>query len=247
VTVSYPILVEARGPVLYVTLNRPEVLNAQNQAMRVALVEAIDRLDDDDDLRVGVLTGSGGRAFSAGADLKEIRESDHEVGRTLVPVEDRPQWIHFRRVERARKPLIAAIDGYAVGGGLELALLCDIRMATEPSTFALPEPRSVGGVAEVAVHRLSRLIPLGEALRMHLTASPITAHRAYQVGLIQYLLPDRQSLFAAVEEVAGEMLQCASGALLLGKLVSRHAAQTSVADSERLLLELQRGSARRGA
>jgi dehydration protein DpgD len=233
-----PVLVEAEDHTLYITLNRPSVLNAQNQAMRAALVDALERLDDDNDLRVGVLTGAGGRAFSAGADLKEIRATTGPP-RARLPVQERTQWIHFRRLERVRKPVIAAIDGYAFGGGLELALLCDIRVATEASTLALPEPRTVGGVAEVAVHRLSRMIPLGEALRLHLTASPMTADRAHTIGLVQYLVPDRQAMYEKVSAIAKDMMQCSADALRLVKLVSRRAPTMSIGESEAQLLELQ--------
>ena len=215
-----PVLVEARSHTLHITLNRPGVLNAQNQPMRAALVDALERLDADDDLRLGVLSGAGGRAFSSGADLKEIRAAS-KTPRAHLPVADRPQWIHFRRLERVRKPMIAAIDGYAFGGGLELALLCDIRVATEPSTFALPEPRTVGGLAEVAVHRLSRMIPLGEALRLHLTASPMAADRAYAIGLVQYLVSDREAMHEKVGVLADEIAQCPVDVLRLIKVVSR--------------------------
>jgi enoyl-CoA hydratase/carnithine racemase len=155
-------------------------------------------------------------------------------------VENRPEWAHFRRLEQARKPVIAAIDGYAVGGGLELALLCDIRLATEASTFALPEPRAVGGVAEVAVHRLSRAIPLGEALYLHLTASSISARRAYEIGLVQHLAADRQAMFKEVDAIVERIAECDPDAVALGKFVSRRAPVVSVPESERILLELQR-------
>ncbi len=235
-----PVLVETRGKALFIILNRPRALNAQNQAMREAIVGALDELDQNPALRVGVLTSEGGRAFSAGADLKEISAgSDGGVPARRVPVEQRPAWIHFRRLEQVRKPLLAAIDGYAVGGGLEVALLCDIRVATKSSSFGLPEPRNVGGVAEVAVHRLSRMIPMGEALYLHLTASTIPARRAYEIGLIQHVAADREAMFEEVDRIVGRICECAPDALVWGKLVARNAPTVSVSQSEALLHHLQ--------
>ncbi len=233
-----PVLVDVNDGVLYITLNRPRVLNAQNQPMREALVEALDRLDEDGEIRVGVLTGVGGRAFSSGADLKELT-GDPASSRVPVPVAQRPNFIHFRRLERVRKPMIAAIDGYAVGGGLELSLLCDLRVATEQSTFAMPEPRTTGRTGEVAVHRLSRMIPLGEAMRLHLTASPINAERAYSIGLVQYLAANRDAMFETVRTIVTQIKQCDPVALELSKIVAKRSHTLSISESESFLLALQ--------
>jgi enoyl-CoA hydratase/carnithine racemase len=201
-----PVLVDARGHKLYMTLNRPQALNAQNQALRQALTDAIQRLEDDSDLLVGIICGTGGRAFSAGADLKERQEAspDHHP----VPEHQRPQWIHFEAVRWASKPLIAAIDGHCLGGGLELANYCDIRIATEASSFGQPEPRTVGGTGGPALHQLVRTVPIGEALLMQLTSQPMTARRAHEIGLIQRLCPDRESLLAEADAIADRMIEC---------------------------------------
>jgi enoyl-CoA hydratase/carnithine racemase len=105
-----PLLVERRGKTLLMTLNRPEVLNAQDQPMRDALVDALDLLDEDDELAVGILRGAG-RAFSAGADMKEPRPEGRRP-----PQAENPQYRHFARLDRAKKPLIAVLHGHAVGG-----------------------------------------------------------------------------------------------------------------------------------
>ena len=106
------------------------------------------------------------------------------------------------------KPMIAAINGYCLAGGLEMALACDIRIATEPSRFGLPEPRR-SLLAGYGLHNLSRMIPLGEALHMQLTGTHITAERAYQIGLVQRLVPDREALLAEADAVADEIVLCA--------------------------------------
>ena len=205
------LLVEARDQKLYMTLNRPEALNAQNQAMRDALVAAINRLEGDADLLVGIISGAGGRAFSAGADIKAGGASSDP--RHPIPEQQKQQWRHFEALRWASKPLIAAIDGYCVGGGLELANYCDIRIATEGSRFGQPEPRTVGGPPGPALHQLVRAIPIGEALLIQLTSQPIDARRAYEIGLIQRLCPDRKSLMAEADAIADQMIACNPRAL----------------------------------
>jgi enoyl-CoA hydratase/carnithine racemase len=149
-----------------------------------------------------IITSEGGRAFSAGADLIEMAMQTTPgdalgAGATFLSA-----------VDRCRKPLIAAIDGYALAGGLELALYCDIRVATIPSSFGLPEPRR-SLLAGPGLHNLSRMIPLGEALRIQLTGGHITAQRAYEIGLVQILAPDRVVLMAEAERLAEEIMLCA--------------------------------------
>jgi enoyl-CoA hydratase/carnithine racemase len=230
---SNPVLVEARDQKLYMTLNRPEALNAQNQPLREALVAAIDRLEDDQDLRVGIIIGAGGRAFSAGADLKEggVADRGHPV-----PEQQRRQWIHFEAVRWASKPIIAAIDGYCVGGGLELANYCDIRIATETSRFGQPEPRTVGGPAGPALHQLVRAIPLGEALLLQLTSQPMDARRAYEIGLVQRLCPDRDALLAEADAIADQMITCNAKALRQVKRLVKWGVDMTAEQVEKLRL-----------
>ena len=149
-----------------------------------------------------VIIGEGGKAFSAGRDLKEISRLDAISG------PNPSQYISFDEVADCPKPLIAAIDGYCLAGGLELALRCDIRVATEQSRFGLPEPRR-SLLAAYGLHHLSRMIPMGEALWIQLTGSHMTAQRAYGIGLIQAVVPDREALLAEVERVANEIKLCA--------------------------------------
>lgn len=219
------VLVEVDGPKLVITLNRPEVLNAQNQAMRQGIVDALDRLEASEDLRVAILVGAGERAFSAGADLKELEElrSGGTFRPGALPPSRDPTQIHFERLKSVTKPVIAAIHGYAVGGGLEMALHCDLRVATESARLGQPEPRTVGGMAGVAVHHLPRLVPMGEALRILLTGAPISGRRAYEIGLVQEVGADREAMWAAAQALADEIVLCAPEAVYRTKILVRAA------------------------
>ncbi len=199
---SSTIKYEVKDRVAWITLNRPEIMNALNQEIRNAIAEAIRQSASNDDILVIIMTGEGGKAFSAGADLKALSQQGASVNPFL------PQFPSDDVVDQCPKPIIAAIDGYCLGGGLELALRCDIRIATEKSRFGLPEPRR-SLMAGYGLHNLSRMIPLGEALRIHLTGGHITAQRAYDMGLIQSLLADRNALFAEAELIASEIKLCA--------------------------------------
>jgi enoyl-CoA hydratase/carnithine racemase len=227
------VIVETRDRKIYIGLNRPEAMNAQNDEMRDLLVDAVERMDADPDVLVGIVYGVGGRAFSAGADMKELRPGS--PGR-LRPEGQRPAWRHFEAFRWVSKPLIAAIDGYCLGGGLELANYCDIRIATERSTFGQPEPRTVGGPAGPGLQQLPKLIPTGEALLMQLTSQPITAQRAYQIGLVQRLCPDGATLMAEADAIADQMIECNPASLRLIKRVVRWGAHMPAEDAEKLAM-----------
>ena len=201
-TTNEPVVTyEKRGQVGYITLNRPRALNAISSELVRSLTDILLEFRDDDEMLVAIVTGEGGRAFSAGADLKEINQAQSEgPGRSL-------EILPFRKIN-LWKPVIAAIDGYCLGGGLELALQCDIRIATQKSAFGLPEPRNSGGLAGFGLFYLSRTIPLGEALYIHLTGAHIDADRAYRIGLIQSVAPDRDALFEEADRIAQEILLC---------------------------------------
>ena len=196
------LLVERRSGMCIISLNRPERMNALNGELVRRIEEAVEDFDDDDELFVMIITSEGGRAFSAGADLIEMAMQPTPGGALGAGA------TFLSAVDRCRKPLIAAIDGYALAGGLELALYCDIRVATIASAFGLPEPRR-SLLAGPGLHNLSRMIPLGEALRMQLTGGHITAQRAYEIGLVQILAPDRVVLMAEAERLAEEVMLCA--------------------------------------
>ena len=200
------ILYETRNNIAYITLNRPESMNAINRELGRGLREALDEFQDDPDLYAAILIGGGGRAFSAGMDLKERAALDAAGDRPESPIRGNHESSYADR--GVFKPIIAAIDGYCVAGGLEMALRCDIRVATRQSQFGLPEARwSI--FPGHAVHNLSRMIPLGEALSMMLTGTRIGSERAYQIGLIQHLVGDRDALMEKCEEIAEDIKLCA--------------------------------------
>lgn len=201
-----PILVEAADGVATLTINRPDRLNAMDSRTHLALSDALDRLADDDAVRVLVLTGAGTRAFSVGRDLREISIDD-----AAEQAEIAARWVRVTRLTDRfdyPKPIIAKVRGLALGGGFELALACDLIIAVEDASFGLPEVRrglipSAGGV-----HRLPRQIPLKVATGMSLTGRTIDAMRAFELGLINEAVPaDR--LDVAVAGWVGDILTAA--------------------------------------
>src|SRR3954451_13666513 len=170
-----PVLTERRDGVLLITLNRPEARNAVNLALAEGVAAALDGLDADGDLAVGIITGAGA-GFCAGMDLKAFVTGE------------RP-WVGDRGfagiVQRAsRKPLIAAIEGFAVAGGLEIALACDLIVAAREARLGIPEVKRSLVAAAGALLRLPRRIPYHVAMEMALTGDHITAERAHAVGLV---------------------------------------------------------------
>lgn len=213
------LLTESRGHVAYVTLNRPEVLNAINPALLAELAEAARRFRNDPDLWVAILTGAGERAFCAGWDLK-WHAADPEASRALRPSPG--------PLADCWKPIIAAVNGYAVGGGLELALDCDIIVAVEDARFGVPEPRR-GQMTDTGAQRLPRILPLKLAMGLLLTGKLIDAAEAYRVGLINQVVP-RGQLMDAAERCAAEVLECSPLAIQATK-------QAALQDLTRLIEE----------
>ncbi len=190
------ILYEKRDHIAFITLNRPQVLNALNDKLRQELAGAFDDARRDDGVRVVILTGSGDRAFSAGLDLKEFSAAQ------TAPVERRES--RLRRVdpmESCEKPIIGAINGLAYGGGTEMALRCDVRIASERATFALAEVRRGLIPGSGGTQRLPRAIPRAVAMEMILTGDAIDAQEAFRVGLVSRVVPHEQ-LMAEAEKVA---------------------------------------------
>jgi enoyl-CoA hydratase/carnithine racemase len=210
------LIYEVKDRKAYITMNRPQRMNALSRELMGDLREAFQAADADPDVFVVILSGAGGRAFSAGADLKEMAsrmESERDGdGGQVPPLTARPQVARgghmpgFDDVNNCTKPVIAAVDGYCMAGGMEIALYCDIRLATRASSFAMPEPKRNLLSGPAFVH-LSRMIPLGEAMRIELVGDPIDAERAYQIGLIQGVYQDRAALEAAADQMAGKILE----------------------------------------
>lgn len=194
------------GQVATITMHRPEVLNALTQQGYEELDATLAAIDADDSVRVAILTGAGGRSFSVGSDLRASAARPADA--PMLVTEDVPPPLR-------RTPLIAAIDGYCLGGGLEWALRADLRIATPRSTFGLPEPRT-GSIAGFGLHALARLVPPGEALYLQLTGMHIDAERAFRCCLVQELVePER--LLARAHELATEILRCSPGAVAIIK------------------------------
>jgi enoyl-CoA hydratase/carnithine racemase len=193
------VLFEKKGPIAYVTINRPERLNACDFETYESLAEVWREFRDDPTLRVGILTGSGERAFCAGSDIKA-----NYVDR---PAEEPPNDL-FPLLFDLYKPIIAAINGHANGGGLEQALACDIRVAAEHAQFGLGEVRLGWLPGGGGTQRLPRLIPLGRALEMLYTGNRIGAEEALRLGLVDHVVPmDR--LMSKCEEIATEICKSA--------------------------------------
>ena len=200
---------EIDGHVAHITLNRPEAMNALNPELRHALSQHLDEIEHNDDIWLAVITGAGERAFCAGADLKhralereasdEQRAEWHRLNEATTPLNQR--W-HYP------KPVIAKVNGFALGGGLELAMACDIIVAAEHAELGLPEPRRGLIAGGVGVHRLPRQIGLKPAMGYLLTGRHMSAQRAYELGLVNEVVP-AAALDAAVDGWVQDILRCA--------------------------------------
>ena len=183
------VLVERRGGVQVITINRPQAKNALDRAVAEGVAAAVDELDAADELRVGVLTGAGG-TFSAGMDLKAFLRGETPAipGRGLCGITQTPP----------RKPLVGAVEGWALAGGFELLLACDLVVAAETARFGVPEVTRSLVAAGGAALQLPRRVPYALALEMLLTGEPLGAPRAAEIGLVNRLVPEGGALDAAV-------------------------------------------------
>lgn len=193
------IIVERDGPIAIVTINRPEKLNALNSTVREELSQAFTALGLEDEVRVAILCGSGDKAFVAGADVTEFAaRSAHEQRQLYL----KPRV--YDVVAAFPKPLIAAIHGHCIGGGCELALACDIRVADRTARFAQAEIRLGIIPGAGGTQRLARLVGPGQAMRMALSGDVVEAEEAYRIGLVEFLVDDGEQLEKA-KEVAGRI------------------------------------------
>jgi crotonobetainyl-CoA hydratase len=193
-TVTEPgALVERRGNVMIITINRPEARNAVNAAVSIAVGDAMAEAQSDPDVRVVVITGSGDKSFCAGADLKALAKGEN----ILHP--DQPKWGFAGYVRHfIDKPTIAAVNGTALGGGTELALASDLVVAGECATFGLPEVKRGLIAAAGGVFRLVEQLPRKVALELMFTGEPMSAADALKWGLINQVVPDGTELDAAL-------------------------------------------------
>src|ERR1700680_1849057 len=191
--ISEPVVAERRGDTLLITLNRPEVRNAVNAALAAGVAGALDELDSDESLSVGVLTGAGG-FFCAGMDLGAFvkGESPWFGGRGFAGIAQRA----------SRKPLIAAIEGFAVAGGMEIALACDLIVAAKGAKLGIPEVKRSLVAAGRALLRLPRRIPYHVVMELALTGDPLPAERFHEVGVVNRLAEPGGAVDAALELAA---------------------------------------------
>jgi enoyl-CoA hydratase len=191
------LLYEKKEHVALVTLHRPEALNAFNIQMRDDLYEVLSAIRDDNEIRVAILKGSGEKAFCAGADLSEFLSAPAPVAARQVRF-TRDVWGLFLSIPQ---PLIAALHGYVLGSGIEMALCCDIRIASEDARFGLPEVALGIIPAAGGTQTLPRVVGCSRALEMLLTNRWLNAEEAYQAGLVNRVTP-RDKLLTMVEDIA---------------------------------------------
>lgn len=208
------VLTERRDGVLIVTINRPDARNAVNGGVANGMAAAMDELDSDDDLRVGVVTGAGGY-FSAGMDLKAFvsGESPYAGDRGFAGITQRS----------SRKPLIAAVEGFALAGGFEIALSCDLIVASREARFGIPEVKRSLVAAAGALIRLPKRIPYHFAMELALTGEPIGAERAHEIGIVNRLAEPGSALNTALE-LAAQITKNAPLALIASKQILQQSA-----------------------
>lgn len=203
------ILSELDGGVLTLTINRPKQLNALNSEVIAELSAEIVKAQTEDEVRVILLTGSGEKAFVAGADIKEFADFSPQQGKDLAAL---GQATLFDRVERSIKPVIAAVNGFALGGGLELAMAAHIRVASSNAKLGLPEV-GLGVIPGYGgTQRLAQLVGKGKAMELVLTASMIGAEDAERLGLVNYVV-DQDELLDTAKGLAKKMMKNAPTAL----------------------------------
>ena len=217
------VTLEKKDHVGIVTMNRPEALNALNEQVLHDLDAVLDQVEADDEIWVAVVTGAG-RSFVAGADIGQMS--------TLTPVEAKKFGVYgnqvFLKLENLTKPTIAAVNGFALGGGCELSMACDIRLASEKAKFGQPEvglgitPRFGG------TQRLARIVGLSNAMEMILTARNINAARALEIGLVSYVTAPEELMDKALE-LANAIAGNAQIAVRQSKAAIRRGMQTDVA------------------
>ena len=203
------ILSAIEGGVLTLTINRPNQLNALNSEVIATLSKHIEAAQSDDSVKVIILTGSGKKAFVAGADIKEFADFSPQQGKDLAAL---GQATLFDRVERSAKPVIAAVNGFALGGGLELAMSAHVRVASSNAKLGLPEV-GLGVIPGYGgTQRLAQLVGKGKAMEMMLTAGMISAEEACSLGLVNYCV-DQGELLETCGGIAKKMMRNAPTAL----------------------------------
>jgi enoyl-CoA hydratase len=229
-TSAHPHLqIEARGPVAVVTVNRPEVLNALTRDTLQQLEEAIARFHADPALGAMILTGAGEKSFIAGADIGELASLDPRGMEAISRQGQRA----LGAIERGPKPVIAAVNGYALGGGCELALACHVRIASENAVLGLPEVKLGIIPGYGGTQRLPRLVGAGRALELILSGRNVKADEAERIGLVNRVVP-RERLLEEAETLARDLLKNGPLALTAAIEAVTRGAEMGIEDAQRL-------------
>lgn len=189
------LLYEKKDTVGILTINRPEKLNALSNQLMSELKNVLTDIESDENLRVLIITGAGDKAFVAGADIGELVIRDARIGRKV----SKERQDLFSRIENLAVPVIAAVNGYALGGGLELALACSLRICSDSAQFGAPEVKLGIIPGDGGTQRLPRLIGLGRAMDMILTGDFIDANEAYRIGLANKVVPNEELMEITLE------------------------------------------------
>ena len=224
------ILFDVGAGIARITINRPDKLNALNDAVIAELGTAIDQVAGDANIRGVILTGAGAKAFVAGADIGELSKQGPFDGKARAQVGQAV----FRRIERSGKPVIAAINGFALGGGCELAMACHVRIASESAKFGQPEAKLGIAPGYGGSVRLPRLVGKGRALELLLTGQIIDAAEAYRIGLVNRVVPGDR-LLEESEKLLNTMLE--NGPLALRVCIEAVDSALETTVDEGLLLE----------
>ena len=216
---------EKRSRIAYVTVNRPKALNALNQATLAEIRAALEDAQSDADIGGVIITGSGERAFVAGADITEIAT----ISAVQASAFTRRGQAVFDFIEHLGKPVIAAVNGFALGGGCELAMACTLRIATPTAMFGQPEVKLAVTPGFGGTQRLPRLVGKGRALQMILTGDPIDAVEAYRIGLVNEIVEPTQ-LIPRTEALMRKILGNAPLAVRFSIEAVNHGLQTSPAE-----------------
>jgi enoyl-CoA hydratase/carnithine racemase len=231
------IIYDVKDQIAFVTFNRPESMNAVNRQMARDLVDACQRIEEDNAVRIAIFTGAGEKAFSAGMDLKERSET------AFSPIERRAQklsaTIHTqsRAVAAITKPTIAAIRGYCVGGGLEFALACDMRVAAEDAKLGLAEVKRGLIPGAGGTQRLTRTVGVAKALEICLTGDNVSGSEALRLGLANIVVPPNDVMKTA-EELANRILRGAPMSVLFIKEAIKKGIELSLDEGFRLESDL---------
>ena len=219
------ILSQQEGPVVTITIHRPEALNTLTHDLILRLTEEIRHWSAEKDVRVIVLTGSGEKAFVGGVDVRAMMDLDEDGAERFITDLHRC----FLAVRQSEKLVIASINGYALGGGLELAASCDLRIASDRGRFGLPEVRvGIPSVIEAAI--LPRLIGLGRAAEIIYLGEMIDAQEAFRIGLVNQVVPHEQ-LKETTRQITEKALQCGPTAMVLQKKLIAQWMDLSLSDS----------------